>query len=271
MRQLALGALCLAGACVVLPARAEIGLDASAAQAHYRAVERFANGSIADTEAGTLEGGRVGVWWGAAPCQLGLDLGHMEASVQYRGRSQAGFPIRTHSRIGLDETALQGRWRITGEGAFHAELTGALGLRRIDRRISPTLLSTPLTEVMRWRFAQLGARARWSFGDGWFATGKAHIEQGLGARLAVDFHGVADPVQLKPRHGRTGHHVELALGRALPHDTSLSLRASQARHYYGASSSLPYTRNGLANGQVHYPGSTQRHDEVALVFELNWP
>ncbi len=262
--------LCLSGFWVLSPARAEVGVDVDASRATYHAVERFANGSTANTEAGTLEGAHVKAWWADGPLRLGMGLGRREGRVAYRGRTQRGFPIRTGTRITLDEATLDGRWTIVESANLRGALTAALGVRRIDREIGPTLLSSPLTEVLHWRFAQLGAQLRWDLADGWFVLADAAAERGLGARLAVDFHGVADAAHLVPGHEGIGHRVGFAVGREFGPGTTLSLRAGESRQVYGASPSKPFVRAGQVMGQVSYPGSVQRLNEVTLMLEMRW-
>jgi hypothetical protein len=249
----------------------ETGLDAAVVQGRYDAAERFTNGAIANAEVGTLKGGQIGVWWAGPAGRLGFDLAQLTGTVGYNGHSQIGFPIRTRTRIGLDEYSLAGHWHGFDAGPFSGTLTAALGVRRIERRIAPTLLTTPLTEVLNWRFARLGGQAHWVPASAWFVDIDASVEKGLRARLAVDFHGVADATELSPGRSSLGHRLGVELGRELGPDFKLKLRIGRSRQAYGESESKAYSRGGHAVGQVHYPGSKQSLNQVMLTFEMVWP
>lgn len=248
-------------------ALAQIDVDLAAVRARYDSIERFASGATANTEFGTLVGARGTMWWNAGPWGVGLGLSHLVGDIRYRGRTQIGFPIRTTTRLELQEVAVAGRWRLTDADFPGVTITAAAGMRRIDRRIAASVFSTPLSEVLRWRFAQAGLRMSWSFGSGWIAGAEARVEQGTGARLDVDFHGVADPLQLTPGRGR-GTRVAIEIGKYIAPGVALRLRASHSRQRYGASAWESYLRNGQPAGQARYPGSTQRLDEIQLV--LDW-
>jgi hypothetical protein len=258
------------------PALADPGPDVSAAAVHgrYEALERLADGSTANRETGALDGGRLRAGWRDAAWALDVALERLTGRVDYQGRSQLGWPIRSHTRLAVDEMMLESRWAGLDTRPVDIALVAALGQRRITRRIAPTWLSTPLTEALDWRFAQAGALARWAPGEGWMLEAEARIEQGLDARLAVDFHGQADAVDLRPGTGTLGQRVEIGLGRqfglAGGIALALNLRASQARQPYGASPWVAHHRAGQVIGQVRYPGSTQRLDAVMLALDLRW-
>ena len=262
-----LGALWLLAA---LPATAHVGFTLEPARARYHAIERFDNGATANSETGALDGGRGTLWWDAGSWRAGVSASRLAGSIAYAGRSQIGLPVRTTTHLGIDEAALDAGWSLGTQGDLSAGVTGALGVRRVDRAIAPSLFSTPLTEVLHWRFAQLGAQARWAFAPGWFALASAGIEHGLGARLAVDFHGVADPVRLSPGHGGLGHRFDLGLGHEIAPGVTFGLRAGTARQRYGGSPAEPYRRNGQVVGQASYPGSTQRQTDLQLVLTMEW-
>lgn len=253
----------------IAPARAGPGLTLEGGSADYRSTERLVDGTVANTESGRLDGGRLHLWWREPSWRAGLSLGQQAGTVRYQGRAQIGFPVRTRTDIGIDEVALTGQWVARDATASSITLDAALGLRRIDRSIAASLRSTPLTEVLRWRFAQIGAQAHWRLGDDWFAGTRIAVERGIGARLAIDFHGFADPAALTPGNG-DGHTIGIELGRTIGPGTTLRLQASSSRQKYGASGWRDYTRGGLVAGHVHYPGSVQRVGSVRLLFEKNW-
>ena len=237
-------------------------------QARYSAVERLDGGQVANQEHGDLAGARLGGLWHTARSSWGLSLQQLQGKVAYAGRTQLGLPIRSSSQIDLQELLLEAGHPVLAAGPWRVGARAALGQRRIHRSIAPTLLSTPLTETLEWRHAQLGLQADWQAGGGWFANADLRLEQGLAARLAVDFHGLADPAWVQPGHAGLGHSLGLGVGRAWPNGLSLQLQYSQARQPYGASPWVLQTRGGLAVGQLRYPGSSQGLD--ALAFSLNW-
>ena len=265
-RRAAISAVALA---CIAPARAGPGLSLEATHGHYESIERLGDGTVANTESGRLEGGRAHFWWHTSPWRIGMALGHQEGRIKYLGLSQIGLPIRTNTRIKIDEAAVTGQWTVVSDTSVSVKLNAALGLRRIDRSIAASLRSTPLTEVMHWRFVQFGAQAHRDLGSGWFVGANILVEQGVGARLAIDFHGFADPVTVSPGSGR-GHTIGMELGRVVGPGTTLRLQANSSRQRYGSSAWRDYTRGGLVAGQVRYPGSVQRLDSVRLVLTKTW-
>jgi hypothetical protein len=249
---------------------AEWGAATSAVRGPYRAIERLDDGSTANTESGPLTGAHLTAWREGGGWRIGIAADRLSGRVDYRGRSQVGLPVRTHSRIGIDEIALDASRSLALVDTVTATATAAAGQRRIDRRIEPSLLSTPLTEVLNWRFAQIGAQARWAVSDRWTAAVGIRIEQGLTAKLDVDFHGVAEPVRLAPTLGHPGHRLNLELGRTIANDLGLVLIATHSRQAYGASSWQDYRRGGATVSRVRYPGSTQRLDDIALALTWRW-
>lgn len=256
----------MAGTALAAQANPEFG--AAAVQARYNAVERLDGQQVANAEHGDLAGARLGGRWRTAQASWGLSLQQLQGKVDYAGRTQLGLPIRSRSQIDLQDWWLDFRQPVLAAGPWRIDATAALGQRRIHRRIAPTLLSTPLTETLDWCHAQLGAHAHWQAGGGWFAGADLRLEQGLAARLAVDFHGLADNTSVRPGHGAIGHSAALAVGRAWPKGLSLQLQYSQARQPYGASAWAPQTRGGVPAGQLRYPGSSQGLDALAL--GLSW-
>jgi hypothetical protein len=249
---------------------AEWAVGAAAVHSRYLAVERLDDGSTADTESGPLTGARLTAWRDVGGWHIGVAADHLDGRIAYRGRSQIGFPIRTHSRIAIDEVGLDASRSLALTDAVTATAAAAAGQRRIDRRIAPSLLSTPLTEVLTWRFVQIGGHARWAMTERWTAAVGIRIEQGLSARLDVDFHGAADPVSLAPTWGHPGHRLNLEVGRTVTDDLTLALTASHARQAYGASSWQDYRRGGVAVSRVRYPGSVQRLDDLGLAVTWRW-
>lgn len=255
-------------ATAALLARAEVDFGLAGVQARYSAVERLDGQQVANSERGSLAGARLQLAWQGPEQRWGLSLSQLSGRVAYVGRSQLGFPIRSSSQIELQDLLLDVRQPLLTRGPLQVGATAALGLRRIHRRIAPTLLSTPLTETLDWQHAQIGLQADWRAANGWFGQAALHAEQGLGARLAVDFHGLADNTRVSPGHSALGHGLSLGFGRAWPGGLAVLLQVSQTRQAYGASAWVAHTRGGAAAGQLRYPGSSQGLD--ALQLGLSW-
>ena len=250
-----------AGAC----AQPSLQLDLTGAQ--YTAVERLAGGQVANAERGRLSL-QVAALGPLAGGHWRLSAQALQGRVDYEGRSQIGWPIRSSSQIDAQEARLSALRPLGVTGPLQWQAEASLGWRRLSRRIAPTLLSTPLSETLDWGHLQLGLHSRWAWAAGWSAEAGAQLEQGLAARLAVDFHGLADAARVTPGRARIGHAVQLGLARDGPGGLSLHLQWGQARQAYGGSDWVPQTRAGLPIGQLRYPGSSQGLDSLSL--GLRW-
>lgn len=271
MRSLALLAAGF-GLARVPPAAGQPTLTLEAGSVGYRAEERI-DGVVADAEAGRLAraglslAGSGGAWrW-----QGGFD--RRQGTVGYDGHSQFGLPLRSHTTLVIDEPwlgiGLAHRTLAEGPWTWAAELRG--GQRRLERRIAPSLFSTPLDEVLHWRWLRVGAELARPLGDGWTVGAAMAREQGLQGWLEVDFHGVYEPGAVTLGHGRPGWWSALTAGRQSADGRfTLALRWTSARFDYGESAAGSLRRAGLEVGQFSYPGSRQRQIETTLALAWRW-
>lgn len=247
---------------------AQPGLQLDLTGAQYTAVERLAGGQVANAERGRLSGFGLAGRWPLPLATVGLSWQQLQGGVDYQGRTQFGWPIRTRSQIDWQEGRLSAQRPLATTGPLQWQVDATLGMRRLSRRIAPTLLSTPLSETLDWAHLQLGLHARWACPAGWAVQAAAQLEQGLGTRLSVDFHGLADAARVRPGRAQLGHAAQLGLVRELPAGLSLHLQWTQARQAYGGSEWVAQTRAGLPVGQLRYPGSSQGLDSLSL--GLRW-
>lgn len=269
---------------------APLTLSVAAPRVHYSALERLDSGEVANSESGLLSGFNVslgatpmaaaatggprdpGCGEGDSPCGwqwLGT-AERLTGVVAYNGRTQGGLPLRTRSTIGRDDLALAAWRSMAVAGPWQGRLVLRLGQRRVDRAIAPTLRSAALGEVLRWRYLQLGADARWPLGGGWAALAGARLEQGLWARLDVDFHGWADAMKLNPTRGHLGHAVALGLAHDAAGGWGLRLEWRRERQQAGASAWQTAWYAGQAVSRMRYPGSIQVADGVEIRVSVTW-
>lgn len=286
----ALGAAVAAALGAPVAGAAPLTLSIAAPELDYDAVERLDSGAVANRETGRLTGLKLSLAMAAPPAgdagqtrgdacdegactpdwQLHATAERLTGVVAYQGHTQGGLPLRARSTIGRDDIALGATRAVPAAGPVQGQLVLRLGQRRVDRAIAPTMRSSALGEVLRWRYVQLGADLRWPLAWGWAARAAAHLEQGLWSRLDVDFHGWADDMRLRPARGQLGHGTALGLVYDAAGGWGLRLQWRRERHPFGASAWHTAWHAGQPVARMHYPGSVQVAEGVEIQVSHTW-
>lgn len=233
----------------------------------FHAVERSGSGQVFNREDGVLTGQQLGLVL-HSPWPAWLTWQQADGLLHYQGHTQIGLPLRTQTQwrrqqwqAGVDSPTLP---LMTGWAAGLTARVGVFaGEQWQQRHILPGVWSTALTEDLRWPHlgAQLHLDAaltpQLAFWSRWA------LHHGPGGHLAVNFHGVADPAQLRPGAG-WGQRIELGIQGQLA--TRLRWRVGVLRQQdrLGDSPSVPYQRGGHTQGSVYYPGAVQLQRGMGL-------
>ncbi len=253
----------------VAQAAPEISL--SAGRTRYDAVEPGSVGGPFNRESGSLDRRAIGLAQSFGAWRLGGQFSRASGSVDYAGQTQFALPLVTTSGVVREDLALsvQRLWPAFGERMTLSLGAGASALRSA-RDIRATPFSSELSETLRARQWLLEAGAstngalldrplRFSF--------TARSSRPWRQTLAVDAHGLFDPLELEPQP-RWSWQFGLAAQWQMAPAWALGLQAGWDRYRPGVGDSRAALRNGVPVGSASYPGSDQRMRSLDLV--LNW-
>ena len=264
------GALCAGLAFAPEGHCADLQASLAHQQSSYLAQEHFDSGQLANEERGVLH-----AWFAAARAQADDNVYSIEAirqagALAYAGRTQIGIPIGTRTDLVLTDVRVVYE-RILARGpSWEAGAGLAVGQRRIERAIAPTVWSTALDETLRWRYWRMQAQASHALGGAFTMTGRVFVERGQSAALDVDFHGMGDSVTVHPC-AATGYGAQADLRWRLAPQVSLGLALATERQDYGASPYVTYSQGGAPVGLVRYPGSRQTLNSARVHLDIDWP
>jgi hypothetical protein len=227
--------------------------------ARYVSEERLSSGSLFNREEGDLLRAELELRHSVGPWAWQVARGRSHGTLDYRGRTQLGLPLRTFTDLQRDELALalEHRWAWSDLGVTWGAGMDTLRTRRHIRR---TAISGALTETLRSElvFVRVG---------GYTATSLAARPLRLGGSLqvgypwsqslSVDTHGVTDPFVLRPASRWSGRLRVEALW-SVTGDFAIAGHLGQETYRPGASAAATVYRNGVAVGGASYPGSVQK-------------
>jgi hypothetical protein len=244
-------------------------LEARVGSAGYVSEERRADGSLFNRESGRLQRMALELRYPWAEWQWVGELSRASGVLDYAGQTQFGIPLYTRTDLQREDAALSLR-HTASPGLANVRLSVGAGVSalRIVRDIRPTPISSELTETLRSRQFVLSAGA---------GTTLVLIDQAMdlsafalwrrpwAQTLAVDAHGLFEPLTLRPRaawSSQAGLSASVAAGRAVRLGVGFGMDVFRP----GASGSALVYRNGVPVGSASYPGSRQRltHTDIAL-------
>jgi hypothetical protein len=248
-RGLAAGvALCCATAWAELaPAPAEDGISVSAGLVHRRLDEVGRDGRRLVRESGPLlrlQGG-VQLPVGATGGALRAEAAAAAGTLDYRGQTQAGAPLDTHSAHRDLELAFA--WRPVGPAPWGE---GWLVLRTVQQRRQ--IASTPVARGLRETSNLVLPGVRWSHtlqAGGWEWHPAIELRASARHRLEVDFGGLFDAADLE---GGRRRELALALDAARA-GSPWSFGLAWTRTRQSASPVQALTRAGSVVGSVNQP------------------
>lgn len=261
------------GLCLLLPAAAgaaggaagtpgvwRAGVAFSTAQFHY---EEFVNGATLDREYGLLPGLAAevvytrGRWFGR------WGLHYHGGTVNYDGQTQGGVPVDTDTGTEILDTELSGGYRWLRLGHWSASVYGGLGYRHWDRDIHSSPAAYGVFETYQWGYGLLGMSVARRFGTRDRLILDARATRTIGARVAVDFGGVFDPVTLEPADRFAGR-LSLRLVHRVTRLWSLQVGPYVEWWRLGESPGRPLVQGGSPISTVFEP----RSDTRLVGFEL---
>lgn len=246
-------------------------LQAGVGAAHYVSEEPLPDGRVFNREQGTLRRTTLELRLAEGAWAVTAALRQAHGTLAYRGQTQFGIPLYTQTDLSRCELALlaEHQWQPHEGGPTYTLGAGAEALRTV-RDIRATPFTTPLTETLSARQWALGAAAVQDTalaGHPVRVTASAQLNRPFSQALAVDTHGVVDPLTLQPgkrRGGRLGWDMAMALGA----NVEIGLNLGARFYRPGASESATAYRGGMPVGSASYPGSVQTVRHCDLV--LNW-
>jgi hypothetical protein len=256
--------LALAGSFVLASsaACAQLGLQVGAGTVRYVAEEPAPSGGLLNREEGELASRSLGLLQRGGDWAWHVTHRQDSGTVEYRGRTQLGLPLRTSTDLGREEFTLGGEhaWPLSDVGLQFAFGTGVEQLRT-RRHIRSTPLTGELIETLRTRQWVLAARATHALsldGRPLRLGASLQAERPWSQRLRVDSSGLLfSALELRPASrwgGRLGVHAAWALG------SGLEIGAHIEQQVY---------RPGAATGSTAiYPGSVQKLRAFAAL--LSW-
>ena len=236
------------------------------------------SGKRLNREDGAIPGLGIGISHSFARWLLSGDFSYHAGDVTYRGQTNTGIPITSHTDQEIVAMTLRIEyWQATtmliqgGGLGYNAALYLGVGYHDWVRDIQPTRTAggapvSGLFEVYQWWLGFMGAKAVLyeSRHADWLLD--ARLIRPVNPSIKVDFKGRYDNIQLNLGE-RWGVRLALPWRYAISPSTGLMVEPFMESHALGRGATASLTRNGVPVGTVNEPRSESRN--YGLVIGIN--
>jgi hypothetical protein len=216
------------------------------------------DGGLVDRESGGLPGIVSALTRTQGPWFLTGEVTYFLGKARYRGQTQSGTPLNTHTEEALLDLQVQTGYGYRLQGGFDGTVYTGLGYHRWQRDIRPVENVNGLFEIYDWWYGLLGTNVVIFKSGKWKGWIDLRLVRTFSPKVVVDFKGNYDDAHLNLGE-RFGARLSLPCDYQFNQNTALTFEPYLEEWNLGRSPTQPLTRNGAFGGSVFEPRSETRN------------
>jgi hypothetical protein len=212
------------------------------------------NGRLLNHETGKLSGAVIYFAQTSPIGNLVAALSSYSNEVDYQGRTQSGFPVRTRTKENNLDFSLQVErpFQVANQGGYY--LYGGLGYHRWDRAIQSTATAYGLFETYQWMYGSMGVRKAFALTQRSTGSVDYRLTYPIHPEVEIDAHRLFDEKVLYPV-GQVGDRVSMAWQYQFRRAMSIRIQPYMERWRFSRSQTEIMTRQGVKTGYLFEPQS----------------